>query len=161
MAQGHEKDVCCMRMSSLLISLMFRPSPFAVSARSLREHFTDAPVPHDPAELSRPKSAGQAHSRTRTSSLATWPRPVLLTGYEPKEFDKITSVDVDTPSINDPDHNISDFSKTTSENTGHSVLNPLFCTFLIGDFALQRESKESMPRENRCKAEKERKEKVL
>ena len=90
---------------------------------------------------------GSSALRTRTSSLATWPRPSSSQVYEPKEFDKITFVHVDTPPINDPDHNMSDFSKTTRENTGHSVLNPLFCTFLIGDFALQRESKESMLRE--------------
>ena len=34
------------------------------------------------------------------------------TGYEPKEFDKITSVDIDTILINDPNHDFSDFSKT-------------------------------------------------
>ena len=90
---------------------------------------------------------GSSALRTRTSSFGYLATSVLITGYEPNEFEKITSVDVDTPPINDPDHNISDFSKTTSENTGHSVLNPLFCTFLIGDFALQRESKESTPRE--------------
>ena len=38
------------------------------------------------------------------------------TGYEPKEFDKITSVNDDTMLINDPNHNFSDFSKTTNEN---------------------------------------------
>ena len=109
-------------------------------------NFTDAPVhtilPNFPGPKARVKRT--PHEDEQFGYLAT---SVLLTGYEPKEFDKITSVDVDTPPINDPDHNISDFSKTTSENTGHSVLNPLFCTFLIGDFALQRESKESMPRE--------------
>ena len=40
------------------------------------------------------------------------------TGYEPKESDKIPSVDNDTTHIDDPDLNeISDFSKTTNENT--------------------------------------------
>ena len=43
----------------------------------------------------------------------------LHTGYEPKEFDKITSVDGDTTPINDPNYDsISDFSKTTRECTG-------------------------------------------
>ena len=37
-------------------------------------------------------------------------KSVLNTGYEPKEFDKNTSVDSDTMRINDQDHNISDFS---------------------------------------------------
>ena len=39
--------------------------------------------------------------------------PTHSTGYEPKEFDKITSVDDDTMLINGPNHNFSDFSKTT------------------------------------------------
>ena len=54
--------------------------------------------------------------RTRTSCLATWPSS-FSTGHEPKEFDKITSVDNDTTLINDQNHSISDFSKTTNENT--------------------------------------------
>ena len=33
-------------------------------------------------------------------------------------FDKNTSLDDDATLINDPDHNVSDFSKTTNENTG-------------------------------------------
>ena len=39
------------------------------------------------------------------------------TGYEPKKFDKNTSVDDDTTLINDLNHKFSDFSKTTNENT--------------------------------------------
>ena len=90
------------------------------------------------------------------------------TGKEPKEFDKIASVDDDATLINDQNHSISDFSKTTNENTSQSVfpqcLNPLFCTFLIVDFALETESKEGMHRETDCWTERERerrKEKVL
>ena len=44
-------------------------------------------------------------------------KSALNTGYEPEKFDKITSVDDDTMLINDPNHNFSDFSKTTHENT--------------------------------------------
>ena len=41
------------------------------------------------------------------------------TGDEPKQPDKTTSVDGDTTPINDPDQDsISDFLKTTRENTG-------------------------------------------
>ena len=43
-------------------------------------------------------------------------KSVSNTGDESREFDKNTSVDDTTPII-DPDHNISDFSKTASENT--------------------------------------------
>ena len=78
--------------------------------------------------------------------------PTHLTGYEPKEFDKITSVDGDTTLINDPDHDsISDFSKTTRENTGLFGVPTVFETSVShvshGDFVFQRESKESTPRE--------------
>ena len=45
-------------------------------------------------------------------------KSVPNTGYENKEFDKSTSVDDDATLINDPDHNISDFSKTTNKNAG-------------------------------------------
>ena len=51
---------------------------------------------------------------------------VPYTGYEPKKFDKNTSVDDDTTLINDPDHNISDFSKTTNENTGQFCVHTVF-----------------------------------
>ena len=45
--------------------------------------------------------------------------PKHSTGYEPTEFDKITSADGDTTPINDLNYdNISDFSKITRDNTG-------------------------------------------
>ena len=54
-------------------------------------------------------------------------KSVLLTGYEPKEFDKVTSVDNDTTLIDDPDlHQISDFSKNTHENTRHFGVPTVF-----------------------------------
>ena len=61
-------------------------------------------------------------------------------------------MDGDTTTINDPDHDsISDFSKTTRENTGLFGVPIVLETFVShvskGDFALQRESQESMPRE--------------
>ena len=61
-------------------------------------------------------------------------------------------MDGDTTTINDPDHDsISDFSKTTRENTGLFGVPIVFETSVShvsnGDFALQRESQESMPRE--------------
>ena len=48
------------------------------------------------------------------------------TGYEPKKFDKNTSVDEDTTLIDDPDHNTSDFSKTTNENTRQFCVPTMF-----------------------------------
>ena len=92
--------------------------------------------------------------RTRTSCLAIWPSPPSTGGYEPKKFDKITSVDNDTTLTDDPDHDIYDFSKITGKTLDNSVfpqcLNSLFRTFLIGDFVSQRKSKESMQPGNSC-----------
>ena len=61
-------------------------------------------------------------------------------------------MDGDTTPINDPNHdNISNFSKITRENTEQFGVPSIFETSVShvshGDFALQRESKESMPRE--------------
>ena len=76
------------------------------------------------------------------------------TGHEPKKFDKITSVDSDTMFINDPDHDISDFSKITGENTGQFGVSAVFEFSVLhvshDGFALQIESKESMQSVNRC-----------
>ena len=78
----------------------------------------------------------------------------LNTGCEPKEFNKITSVDDDTMLINGPNHNFSDFSKTMNENTSqfgvHTVLESSVLHVSHDDFALQIESKESMQSGNRC-----------
>ena len=68
---------------------------------------------------SRSESAGEAHFRTSGGEFGYLANPTHSTGYEPKEFDKITSADGDTTPINDPNYdNISDFSKITRENTG-------------------------------------------
>ena len=84
-------------------------------------------------------------------------KSALNTSYEPKEFDWNTFTDDDATNINDPDHDISDLSKTTLDNSVFTqCLNSLFCTFLIGDFVPQRESKESMQSGNREKAERKR-----
>ena len=68
------------------------------------------------------------------------------TGYEPKKFDKITSVDNDTMLIDDPDlDEISDFSKNTHENTGQfgvlTMFESSFSHVSHDDFALQIEDK--------------------
>ena len=75
--------------------------------------------------------------------------------YEPKEFDKITSVDSDTMLIEDPDlHEISDLSKNTHENTGLFGVLTMFESSVShvshDDLALQIESKERMHRETDC-----------
>ena len=102
--------------------------------------------------------------RPRTSCLDTWPSPSPPQVMSPKKFDKNTSVDDDTTLIKDPDHNISDFSKTTNENTSQFGVHTLFESSVLhvshGEFPLQGESKESMQSGNRCLTEK-KKEKVL
>ena len=83
-------------------------------------HF-DASFPSVPSlpNCSRSKSAGQAHFRTSGEEFGYLADPTHSTGYEPKEFDKITPADGDTTPINDPNYdNISDFSKITRESTG-------------------------------------------
>ena len=92
--------------------------------------------------------------------------PAHSTGYEPKEFDKITSVDGDTTPINDPNHDsISDFSKITRENTGLFGVPTMFETSVShvsrGEFALQRESQESMPQETDARQREEREGSVI
>ena len=46
-------------------------------------------------------------------------------------------------------------TRTQTNSVFTQRLNPLFCTFLIGDLVLQRESKESMQSGNRCWTERE------
>ena len=58
--------------------------------------------------------------------MATWPNPPSTQVMSPKKFHKITCVDDDTTLIKDPDHNISDFSQTTNENTGQFGVHTVF-----------------------------------
>ena len=93
----------------------------------------------------------------------TSPLPSLLenTGRT-QEFDKNTSLDDDTTLINDPDHNTSEFSKTTNETTRQFGVPTVFESSVLrvshDDFALQIESKESMQSGIRCRTQKEREE---
>ena len=82
--------------------------------------------PHDLAVLSRPKSAEHAPLRSCIAKFGYPARSDANTGYEPNEFDKITSVDDDKMLINDPNHNFSNFSKTTKENTRHFDVHTVF-----------------------------------
>ena len=90
------------------------PSPFSCFTRlccsctpSLTSPFKSTTLPYFPI-LKAQDTRNFAHA---SRSLAT--------GYEPKEFDNITSVDSDTMLIDDPDlDEISDFSKIIHENTG-------------------------------------------
>ena len=116
--------------------------------------------PHVLAALTCPKSAGHAHLRTSAMEFGHLAKSALNTGYEPKKFDKITSVDSDTMLIDDPDLNeVSDFTKTT-HNTGLFGVLTMFESSVShvshDDIALQIESKESMHRETDCQTETER-----
>ena len=145
------------RMSS---SLFVAPSPFSCFTRLrllfLHGHFetnlTDALIhpflPNFPDLKAQVKRT--PHEDELFGYLAKFLPP---TGYEPKEFDKITSVDDDTMNINDPNHNFSDFSNTTNENTRQFGVPTVF-EFSVShvshnDLALQMESKESMQSGNR------------
>ena len=108
------QSVCSAQVTSphlTLSLLMFHPPSMLFPHGHL-----DAPsLPN----CSRSEGAGQAHFRMSAEESGYLADPTHSTGYEPKEFDKITSADGDTTPINDPNYdNISDFSKNTRENTG-------------------------------------------
>ena len=91
---------------------------FAVRTASRPPFPTLTSAPSLP-NCSRSASAGQAHFRTSGGKFGHLTDATHSTGYEPKEFDKITSADGDTTRINDSNYdNISGFSKITRENTG-------------------------------------------
>ena len=76
-------------------------------------------VPEFLSGVSRPKIAEQAHSDIGDEEFGYLAKSTHTTGHEPKQSDKMITADDDATPINDPDHDsISDFSKTTHENTG-------------------------------------------
>ena len=129
--------------------------PPAVPARSLRDrsrlrlHWR--PLPLDLAVLSRPKSAGHAPLRTCIAKFGYLAESDANTGYEPKEFDKISAVDdgEDAHQLSEPQ--FSDFSKNTHENKGlFGVLTMFESSVSHGchdDVDLWIESKEACNRE--------------
>ena len=157
MAQG----VCSARVISPHLTfslLMFHPPSLLFP----HGHFdTSFPSALSLPNCSRSESAGLTHFRTSGEEFGYLADPTHSTGYEPKEFDKITSEDGDTTPINDPNYdNISDFSKITRENTG------LFGVSTILEASVSHVShgvsKDSMHRETVARQrEREKKEKVL
>ena len=101
---------CLQRMSYLPIS----PSPFSCFIRRLCCSRTVTSTLRSCLHLpcrTFPTSKARVTSAAESDYLAD---PTHSTGYEPKEFDKITSDDGDTTPTNDPNYDtISDFSKTT------------------------------------------------
>ena len=130
----------------------------AVPARSLRNQSRQRlhwlRHPHDLAELSRPKSAGQAHS---ARGWAVW-----LPGQVPSSHrlwaqgvrqDHFCGYWHDTHQWSEPRFLRlleNPRTRTLANSVFLQCLNPLFCTFLMGDVVPQRESKESMQSGNRC-----------
>ena len=149
-----KKGVC--RMSVFVLCLAFSLLMFHPSLLCLYIHFgitfLSTSLPNFPV-LKAQDTRHSAHASYLAKSYAN-------TGYEPTEFDKITSVQNDTMFINDPDHNISDFSKNTHENKGLFGVLTMFESSVSyvsnDDFALQKESKESMQSGNRCWTERKR-----
>ena len=148
MAQGvYSVHVAYLRLA--FSTLMFHPPSLLFPHGLFDTTFPSAP---SSSSCTRPKSAGQAHFRTSAEEFGYLADPTHSTGCEPKLPDKTTSVDGDTTPIKDPDHDsISDFSKTTRESTGlfgvPTVFEASVSQVSHGGSALQRESKESMPRE--------------
>ena len=142
--------------SALVISLHLTFSLLMIQPPSLLfpHCHVDTTFPSAPSSSSfpRPKSAGQAHLRTSAGKFGYLADPTHSTGYEPKEFDKTTSVDGDTTPINDPNYDyISGFSNIARENTGlfgASTMSEASVSHVTrGEFPLQGESKDSMHRE--------------
>ena len=148
MAQG----VCSVYVVSLHLALsilMFHPPSLLFPHGHFDTTFPSAP---SSSSFTRPKSVRQAHLRTSAGEFGYLADPTHSTCYEPKEFDKTTSVDGDTTPINDPNHDsVSDLSKTTRENTGlfgvPTVCENSVLTVSYGNFALQRGSQESVLRD--------------
>ena len=146
MAQGaYSAHVISLHLA--LSILMFHPPSLLLPHGHFDTTFPSAP---SSSSCTRPKSAGQANFRMSSEEFGYLADPSThSTGYEPKEFDTTTSVDGDVTPINDPNHDsISDFSETTRENTGlFGVFENSISHVSHGEFALQRGSQESMPRE--------------
>ena len=132
---AHGSRVSAMRMSSSLSHLtfsflMFHPSLLLLF---LDGHFETTPG-YDLTDfdvhdflLNFPDLKAQFKRTPREDEeFGYLAKAVPNTGYEPKDFDKITSADGDRTLINDPNYdNISDFSKITGESRtircSHSV----------------------------------------
>ena len=167
-AQG----VCSAQVIPLRLALsipMFHPPSLRFPDGHIETTFPTSTSSSSLQNFARPERAGQAHFRTSGEEFGDLADPTHSTGCEPKEFDKITSVDSDTTPINDPNHDsISNFSKIKRENTEQFGVPLMFETSVShvshGEFVLQREIQESMPRETVARQrerERERKEKVL
>ena len=101
---------------------MFHPSSSAPSLLLPHFQLDWSAVSDIFSSVSRPKIAVYAHSDNGDEEFGYLAKSAHLTGYEPKQPDKMITADDDATPINDPDNDsISDFPKTTHENTDGSV----------------------------------------
>ena len=157
------------RLLPLSLSLMFRPSSSVPPAPSLL-------FPHGPPDwsavsdifsgLSGPEIVGPAHSVKGEDEFGYLAKNLSPTCQEPKQPDQMITADDDATPINDPENDsISDFSKTTNDNTGWfgvtTVCETSASQISRGDLAFQKESEESLTRETEGKQSMRWKEKIL
>ena len=107
------------------------------------------------------KAQDMRNSAVASRSLATKPNQMQQnTSFTPNELDKIISMDLDKTLINDPNHNFSDFSTATNENTGQFRVPTVFeCSVSHvshDDVAPQIASKESMQSGHICWTERKK-----
>ena len=151
MAQG----VCSALVTSLHLTLsilMFHPPSLLFPHSHFETTFPTSTSTTSLSIFTRPESAGLAHFRTSVEEFAYLADPTHSTGYEPKEFDKITFVDGDTTPVTDLNHDsICNFSKNTRENTEQFgvalMLEASVSHVYHEEFALEREIQESILRE--------------
>ena len=172
MAQVSVKSVCTCVVSLLLAFSLLMSHPSLLFPRGHFETSPDYGFTDDPVHMFLPylpvlKAQDTRNSAPASRSFGCLAKSDANTGCEPNEFDKITSVDSDTMLIDDLDlHDISDFSNNTHENKGLFGVLTMFESSVShvshDDFALKKESKESMQSgKPLLDREKEKKEKVL
>ena len=148
---------------SLAFSLLMYHPFFAVSVRRLSLSLSRLSRPHVLAVLTCPTSAGQAHLRTRTRSLAIWPSPSSTQVLSPTSSARSIlwtmtrcslTIQISMKSLTSQKH--------TLENIGLFGVPTIFESSAShvshDDFALQMESKEGMHRETDCQTERKERE---
>ena len=140
-----------MSLHLTLSILMFHPPSLLFPDGHFETTFPTSTSSTSLPNCSRPESAGQAHFRSSGEEFGYLDDPTHSTGHKLKESDKITSVDGDTKPINVRNHDsICNFLKITRENAEQFGVPLMFETTVshvsYGEFALQRQIQESMPR---------------
>ena len=141
----HGSRVSAVRMSSSLCHLTFSLLEFHPSLLLLFLdcHFETSPD-HDLTDFdvhdflpNFPDLKAQVKRTPHEDELFGYrAKSALNRGYEPKNFDKNTSVDDEATLINDPYHNFWDFSKTMNDNTRQIGVHTVFESSVLHFFAL-------------------------